>query len=57
MRTISRRSRALLAGLALSASLGLTACPEKNEGPVEKAGEAVDEAVGDTKRAVEDATD
>jgi hypothetical protein len=56
MRTVSGRSRVLLATLSLTASLGLMACPEK-EGPAEKAGKAVDETVGDTKRAVEDATD
>jgi hypothetical protein len=32
----------------------LTAC---DEGPAEKAGEAVDEAVNDASRAVEDAAD
>jgi len=36
-------------------SLGLSAC--KDDGPIEDAGEAVDEAVQDAGRAVEDATD
>lgn len=35
--------------------LALAACEE--EGPAEEAGEAVDEAVNDAARAVEDATD
>jgi hypothetical protein len=56
MKTSSKRWTILFTMLALAASLGLTACPEK-EGPGERAGEAVDEAVGDTKRAVDDATD
>jgi hypothetical protein len=57
MSNLARKKTTVLAvGLALGAALGLTACPEK-EGPMEKAGEAVDEAAGDTKRAVEDATD
>ncbi len=49
-------ARGFAVSLALGAALGLTACPEK-EGPAEKVGEAVDEAAGDAKRAVEDATD
>ncbi len=46
---------ALTVGLLTLPALALTACDEK--GPAEKAGEAVDEAVKDTKRAVEDAAD
>lgn len=46
---------ALTVGLLAVPALALTACEEK--GPAEKAGEAVDEAVKDTGRAIEDATD
>jgi len=49
------RTTALVLLVALS-SAALWACPEK-EGPVERAGEKVDETVNDTKRAVEDAVD
>ena len=56
MADIQKRTVAIAVALALGAAMGLTACPEK-EGPAEKAGKAVDEAVHDTKRAVEDATD
>jgi hypothetical protein len=45
---------ALLALLGTSMG-GLVGCQSK--GPMEEAGEAVDEAVKDTKRAVEDAVD
>ena len=38
------------------AGLGLTAC-DASDGPAEQAGEKVDEAIQDTKRAVDDATD
>ena len=41
----------------LTATLGFLMGCEKNEGPLEKAGEKVDEAAKDTKRAVKDATD
>ena len=45
--------------LALSligvSSLALTACDD--QGPAEQLGENIDEAVNDTKRAVEDAAD
>ncbi|MDF1793511.1 MAG: hypothetical protein P1U88_16465 [Thalassobaculaceae bacterium] len=37
-------------------SLGLSACYQE-DGPMEEMGEAADEAVGDAKRAVEDAAD
>ena len=40
---------------AFSVPLMLAGCEE--EGPAEKAGQAIDEAVQDTKRAVEDAAD
>tara|TARA_R110000868_G_scaffold61059_3_gene185695 strand:- start:3357 stop:3527 length:171 start_codon:yes stop_codon:yes gene_type:complete len=46
---------ALTVGLLTFPVVALTACDEK--GPAEQAGEAVDEAVKDTKRAVEDAAD
>lgn len=36
-------------------SLAVSGCEE--QGPAEKAGEKIDEAINDTKRAVEDATD
>ena len=42
--------------LALSAA-GLSACTPEKKGPLERAGEKIDEKVSDTKRAVEDATD
>lgn len=45
-----------LASLLMAGGLVLTGC-EEQEGPAERAGEAVDEAVEDTKRAVDDATD
>ena len=51
-----RRTVAITIAIALGAAMSLTACPDK-EGPVEKAGKAVDEAAGDAKRAVQDATD
>lgn len=43
--------------LALFASFAALASCDEPDGPAEKAGEAIDEAVQDTKRAVEDATD
>jgi len=46
----------LIALAFLASTISLAACDEA-DGPAEKAGEAVDEAVNDTKRAVEDATD
>ncbi len=46
----------LFAGLLLTGSLALAGC-EEDDGPAEEAGEAIDEAVQDTERAVEDATD
>ena len=42
--------------LTLSAA-GLYACAPEKKGPLERAGEKVDEKVSDTKRAVEDAAD
>lgn len=49
-------SRAILALLLVGGALALTACDDQ-KGPAEKAGAAVDEAVNDTKRAIEDAAD
>jgi len=40
----------------LLGGFGLAACDEA-DGPAERAGEQVDEAIQDTKRAVDDATD
>lgn len=47
----------LLQVLVLGASLGFLVGCDNNEGPLEEAGEKVDEAAKDTKRAVKDATD
>ena len=49
------RTAAFALLLALSAA-GLQAC-EKKKGPLERAGEKVDESVNDAKRAAEDAAD
>lgn len=54
-RSRTYRTAALALLLALSAS-GLHAC-EQRKGPLERAGEKVDESVNDAKRAVEDAAD
>ena len=43
----------ILAGLAAPLMVGC----EKNEGPLEEAGEKVDEAAKDTERTIKDATD
>lgn len=45
---------ALIVGLLGAAPLALSACEEK--GPAEKAGEAVDDAARDAKKALDDAT-
>lgn len=45
-------ARLFAAGLALAASLALTACPEKEEGPAEKAGKKVDETAEKLKDTV-----
>ena len=42
--------------LLLGSLAGLQAC-DKNEGPLEEAGETIDEAADDAGRAIEDATD
>lgn len=44
---------ALLAGVLSQPLMGC----EEEKGPLEKAGEQADEAISDTKRAVEDAAD
>lgn len=50
----TRTTLALL--LALSGA-GLYSCKAEKEGPLERAGEKIDEKVEDTKRALEDAVD
>jgi hypothetical protein len=54
-RTFAIRSTAIVLLLALSGA-GLAACREE-KGPMENAGEKIDETVNDAKRAVEDAGD
>jgi hypothetical protein len=54
-RSLALRATALALLLALSGA-GLSACREKT-GPLERAGEKIDETVNDAKRAVEDAGD
>lgn len=51
-----RKKRALTLASIVGLSFVLQACPDK-EGPMEKAGEKVDEAAKDAKRAAEDAAD
>ncbi|MDO3378990.1 hypothetical protein [Geoalkalibacter halelectricus] len=45
--------RFIISIIAITLSLTLVACQEK--GPAQEAGEAIDEAVEDTKEAIEDA--
>lgn len=52
---ISNPIRVAMLAAALSVPVMLAGCEE--QGPAEKAGEAIDEAVQDTKRAVQDAAD
>jgi hypothetical protein len=52
-----RRSVAAFAVLFALSAAGLYACAPEKKGPLEKAGEKIDEKVSDTKRAVEDAAD
>jgi hypothetical protein len=54
-RSIVLRATALALLVALSGA-GLSACQEK-QGPLERAGEKIDENVNDAKRAVKDAAD
>jgi len=49
------RTTAVILGLGLVAPV-LTAC-EEEKGPMEQLGENADEAVNDTRRAIQDATD
>lgn len=56
MSTLGRYSRLIF--IILTCTLGtaaLTACEE--QGPLEEAGEAADEAINDAERAAEDAAD
>ena len=53
---LALRTTALALLLALSGA-GLSACQEKPDGPMERAGEKLDEKANDAKRAVKDATD
>jgi len=52
-----RRSVAAFAFLFALSAAGFYACAPEKKGPLEKAGEKIDEKVSDTKRAVEDAAD
>jgi len=57
MRTLSKRAiQSAALAIMLMASAGLYGCEEK-QGPLERAGEKVDEAINDAKREVEDAAD
>lgn len=53
-KVLARSLATMVAAIALLAAV--PGC-EKPKGPAEKAGEKIDEAVKDTKRAVEDAAD
>lgn len=55
MTTARKLPLAMMAGVFMFTGLAIAGCDD--EGPMEKAGKAADEAVQDTKRAVEDATD
>ena len=50
-------TRITLALLLALSGAGLYACKSEKKGPLERAGEKVDEKVQDTERAVEDALD
>jgi predicted small lipoprotein YifL len=53
--SIMKIIRSMLVVLALSSiALATSACPEK--GPVEKAGEKIDDAIDETKEAVKEPT-
>ncbi len=56
MRNIRNHSRTLALLIAMPLLFVLPGC-EKEQGPMEQAGENLDEAVQDAKRAVEDAAD
>lgn len=50
--------RMLMAALMLGGTLGLAACAgDSKDGAAENTGEAIDEGVRDTSRAIEDAID
>jgi hypothetical protein len=51
-----RRKALMLLTITLFSMLGIVGCEEK-KGPLEKAGEEIDEGVNDAKRKIEDATD
>ncbi len=55
MKVLDVMKRFVVIGLALCVMSGSLACPKK--GPMGKAGDAVDEAVHDAGRKIEDATD
>ena len=55
MKITSKALKHSLLALTLVCVFPLTGCEEKGE--LEKAGENMDEAIGDVKRKVEDATD
>ena len=56
MQKIRNHSWTLAFLVAIPLLVLLPGC-EKKQGPLEEAGENLDEAINDTKRAVEDATD
>tara|TARA_R110000868_G_scaffold311798_2_gene572748 strand:+ start:344 stop:514 length:171 start_codon:yes stop_codon:yes gene_type:complete len=56
MKNVRNRSWALALLIAMPLLFALPGC-EKEQGPMEEAGENIDEAVQDAKRAVEDASD
>jgi hypothetical protein len=56
MKNVRNRSWMLALLIAMPLLFALPGC-EKEQGPMEEAGENIDEAVQDAKRAVEDATD
>lgn len=56
MKNERRNSRMLALFIAMPLLFALPGC-EKEQGPMEEAGENIDEAVQDAKRAVEDAAD
>lgn len=55
-RSFALRTTTFVLLLALSGA-GLSACREEKKGPLESAGEKIDETANDAKRAVEDAGD
>lgn len=55
MKIPALRNALFVLALAATPALALTGCEE--QGPLEKAGEAADDAVKDAKKAIKDATD